>query len=138
MDGAPGRTWPGASAWVPAWRVAEMALRSTPWPSWRRALTVRRKGTSPGQTARRGERGAVISMIRVTGAPGPTLHGSAILVGMATAEQAIPPEPDFRTTAIIVASALFMEQLDATVLTTALPTMARSFGVSPPAHERRR
>ena len=34
-----------------------------------------------------------------------------------------------RTTALIVASALFMEQLDGTVLATALPTMARSFGV---------
>ncbi|WP_428391559.1 MFS transporter [Lichenicoccus sp.] len=36
-----------------------------------------------------------------------------------------------RTTALIIASALFMEQLDSTVLTTALPTMARSFGVDP-------
>jgi len=38
---------------------------------------------------------------------------------------------NFRTTAIIIACALFMEQLDITVLSTALPTMARSFGVSP-------
>lgn len=37
----------------------------------------------------------------------------------------------YRTVALIIASALFMEQLDATVLATALPTMARSFGVSP-------
>ncbi len=36
-----------------------------------------------------------------------------------------------RFTALIVASALFMEQLDATVLATALPSMARSFGVEP-------
>ena len=36
-----------------------------------------------------------------------------------------------RSTALIVASALFMEQLDGTVLATALPTMARSFGVEP-------
>ena len=36
-----------------------------------------------------------------------------------------------RSTALIVASALFMEQLDGTVLATALPTMARSFGVNP-------
>jgi EmrB/QacA subfamily drug resistance transporter len=36
-----------------------------------------------------------------------------------------------RVTALIVASALFMEQLDGTVLATALPTMARSFGVDP-------
>jgi len=34
-------------------------------------------------------------------------------------------------TALIVASALLMEQLDGTVLATALPTMARSFGVDP-------
>ena len=36
-----------------------------------------------------------------------------------------------RLTALIVASALFMEQLDSTVLSTALPAMARSFGVDP-------
>ncbi len=39
--------------------------------------------------------------------------------------------PRARTTALIIASALFMEQLDSTVLTTALPAMARSFGVDP-------
>ena len=37
---------------------------------------------------------------------------------------------NFRITAIIIATALFMEQLDSTVLATALPTMANSFGVS--------
>ena len=36
-----------------------------------------------------------------------------------------------RTTALIVASALLMEQLDSTVLTTALPAMARSFAIDP-------
>ena len=36
-----------------------------------------------------------------------------------------------RLTALIVASALFMEQLDSTVLSTALPDMARSFGADP-------
>ncbi len=41
--------------------------------------------------------------------------------------------PNFRTMAIIIASAMFMEQLDATVLATALPTMARDFNISPPA-----
>jgi EmrB/QacA subfamily drug resistance transporter len=41
------------------------------------------------------------------------------------------PEPSYRTTALIIASALFMEQLDSTVLATALPTMARYFDVSP-------
>ena len=47
---------------------------------------------------------------------------------------ASPPgasRPSFRTTALIIAAALFMEQLDSTVLATALPTMARSFKVSP-------
>lgn len=37
--------------------------------------------------------------------------------------------PGYRTVALIVASAMFMENLDATVLATALPTMARDFGV---------
>ena len=41
------------------------------------------------------------------------------------------PGPSPRTTALIVASALFMEQLDGTVLSTALPEMARSFGTEP-------
>jgi EmrB/QacA subfamily drug resistance transporter len=41
------------------------------------------------------------------------------------------PRPNYRVTALIVASALFMEQLDSTVLSTALPTMARYFDVSP-------
>ena len=41
--------------------------------------------------------------------------------------------PNFRVIALIVASAMFMEQLDATVLATALPTMARDFGVSAPS-----
>ena len=36
-----------------------------------------------------------------------------------------------RTVALIVASAMFMEQLDGTVLATALPTMARSLGTDP-------
>jgi EmrB/QacA subfamily drug resistance transporter len=35
----------------------------------------------------------------------------------------------YRTVALIIACALFMEQLDATVLATALPAMARDFGV---------
>jgi EmrB/QacA subfamily drug resistance transporter len=43
------------------------------------------------------------------------------------------PAPNFRLIARIIASAMFMEQLDATVLATALPTMARDFGVSPPS-----
>ena len=36
-----------------------------------------------------------------------------------------------RTTALIVACALFMQNLDSTVIATALPTMARAFGVPP-------
>jgi EmrB/QacA subfamily drug resistance transporter len=39
--------------------------------------------------------------------------------------------PSYRTTALIIAAALFMEQLDSTVLATALPTMARYFDVTP-------
>ncbi len=47
------------------------------------------------------------------------------------------PAPDLATsrrtrlTALIVASALFMQNLDSTVIATALPTMARSFGAEP-------
>ena len=41
------------------------------------------------------------------------------------------PKPNYRTTALIIASALFMEQLDSTVLATALPMMARDFDVTP-------
>jgi len=37
----------------------------------------------------------------------------------------------YRTVALIIACALFMEQMDATVLATALPTMARDFHVPP-------
>ncbi len=42
---------------------------------------------------------------------------------------ALPQE--MRTTALIVASALFMQNLDSTVVTTALPAMAKAFDVSP-------
>ena len=38
---------------------------------------------------------------------------------------------NYRTVALIIACALFMEQMDATVLATALPTMARDFQVPP-------
>ena len=41
---------------------------------------------------------------------------------------AAPPVRNYRTTALIVASAMFMEQVDGTVLSTALPAMARTFG----------
>ena len=36
-----------------------------------------------------------------------------------------------RLTALIVACALFMQNLDSTVIATALPTMARAFGAEP-------
>jgi len=39
--------------------------------------------------------------------------------------------PGERALALVVATAFFMEQLDSTVLTTALPTMAGSFGINP-------
>lgn len=42
-------------------------------------------------------------------------------------------KPNFRTIALIVAAAMFMEQLDGTVLATALPSMARELGVSAPS-----
>jgi EmrB/QacA subfamily drug resistance transporter len=49
----------------------------------------------------------------------------------AGARRALTRRVSPRMTALIVASALFMEQLDGTVLATALPTMARSFNVDP-------
>ncbi len=45
----------------------------------------------------------------------------------------LPVFPDYRVTSLIVACAIFMEQLDATVLATALPTMARDFHVGAPS-----
>ena len=49
---------------------------------------------------------------------------------LAAGTAAASPARGFRTVALIVAAALLMEQIDVTVLTTALPTMARDFGVS--------
>jgi EmrB/QacA subfamily drug resistance transporter len=43
------------------------------------------------------------------------------------------PRPHFRTIALIVGAAMFMEQLDGTVLATALPSMARELGVLAPS-----
>lgn len=45
--------------------------------------------------------------------------------------EAAPAGSNYRLIALIIASALFMEFVDATVLATALPTMARDFGVRP-------
>src|SRR6516165_6680197 len=36
-----------------------------------------------------------------------------------------------RTTAVIVACAMFMQNLDSTIIATALPTMAKAFGADP-------
>lgn len=44
-----------------------------------------------------------------------------------------PRRPHFRTIALIVGAAQFMEQLDGTVLATALPSMARELGTSAPS-----
>ena len=55
--------------------------------------------------------------------------------GSLTTTQDIGPAtsgPNYRIVALIIASALFMEFVDATVLATALPTMARDFGVRAP------
>ncbi|VWX51481.1 MDR family MFS transporter [Novosphingobium sp. 9U] len=43
-----------------------------------------------------------------------------------------PRGANYRTVALIIACAMFMENLDATVLATALPTMARDLGVKAP------
>ncbi|HUA80699.1 MAG TPA: DHA2 family efflux MFS transporter permease subunit [Dyella sp.] len=44
-----------------------------------------------------------------------------------------PAYPDYRVISLIVGCAIFLEQVDGTVLATALPTMARDFHVSAPA-----
>jgi EmrB/QacA subfamily drug resistance transporter len=49
----------------------------------------------------------------------------------ATLAAPIPEARGYRLTALIIAAAMFMEQLDGTVLATALPAMARSFHVGP-------
>jgi len=41
--------------------------------------------------------------------------------------------PHFRTIALVVGAAVFMEQMDGTILATALPGMARDLGVSAPS-----
>ncbi|MBO9544824.1 MFS transporter [Caulobacter sp.] len=57
----------------------------------------------------------------------PAADGVTVSPETATAEA--PKARDYRIVAMIIACALFMEQMDATVLATALPTMARDFGV---------
>jgi len=54
------------------------------------------------------------------------------IVQTAEVEGGEPQGANYRTIALIIACAMFMENLDATVLATALPTMARDFGVKAP------
>ncbi len=49
----------------------------------------------------------------------------------AVVEKPARPRVNPHIVLLIVASAMFMEQLDGTVLATALPTMAQSFGADP-------
>ena len=61
---------------------------------------------------------------------------SAPASGVAARKPLTPPQAGTRgkrlyLTALIVAAAMFMEQVDGTVLATALPTMARSFDTEP-------
>ena len=51
--------------------------------------------------------------------------------GRAAADRAAAGGNRTRVTALIVACALFMQNLDSTVISTALPTMARAFGAEP-------
>src|SRR6185437_347183 len=55
----------------------------------------------------------------------------ATLQKMSNANPQIRVSTQTRTTALIVACALFMQNLDSTVIATALPTMARAFGYDP-------
>jgi EmrB/QacA subfamily drug resistance transporter len=52
-------------------------------------------------------------------------------MSLALTRPTVLKQPNFRVTALIVASAMFMEQLDGTVLATALPAMSASFHVGP-------
>ena len=57
---------------------------------------------------------------------------SANLASTARRDDAASHSANYRTVALIIACAMFMENLDATVLATALPTMARDFHVRAP------
>jgi EmrB/QacA subfamily drug resistance transporter len=61
----------------------------------------------------------------------PAADGVTVSPGTPVVEATKPR--DYRVVAMIIACALFMEQMDATVLATALPTMARDFGVPAPS-----
>src|SRR5271170_4339084 len=58
----------------------------------------------------------------------PAADGLALVPSPLLPSQGVA-QPSYRTVALIIACALFMEQMDATILATALPTMARDFGV---------
>jgi EmrB/QacA subfamily drug resistance transporter len=58
----------------------------------------------------------------------PAAEGVALTPSLAPAAQGAAKR-SYRTVALIIACALFMEQMDATVLATALPAMAHDFGV---------
>ncbi|WP_428487473.1 MFS transporter [Rhodopila sp.] len=59
------------------------------------------------------------------------VRGGEWMEPVAAETKAARPPVNPHTVLLIVASAMFMEQLDGTVLATALPTMARSFGADP-------
>jgi EmrB/QacA subfamily drug resistance transporter len=56
---------------------------------------------------------------------------SPLPLSQSAAPAAAPRRANPRTVALIIASAMFMEQLDGTVLATALPTLSRTFHVDP-------
>ena len=58
---------------------------------------------------------------------------SALIEEKVDAPALQPAYPDYRIISLIVGCAIFLEQVDGTVLATALPTMARDFHVSAPA-----
>jgi EmrB/QacA subfamily drug resistance transporter len=58
----------------------------------------------------------------------PAAEGLALVPSLPAAPHGAV-QRNYRTIALIIACALFMEQMDATILATALPTMARDFGV---------
>ncbi|WP_160169793.1 multidrug efflux MFS transporter, partial [Mycobacterium tuberculosis] len=58
------------------------------------------------------------------------LPAAGDIAQVAREDNAVDHTPkNYRLVALIIACALFMEQMDATILATALPTMARDFHV---------
>jgi EmrB/QacA subfamily drug resistance transporter len=89
--------------------------RSSPISSARKLLRPRRRGLA-----------AINSEIRDGIVP--AAEGLS-LVPTIPADPRTEAQRGYRTVALIIACAMFMEQMDATVLATALPTMARDFHV---------